>query len=1006
MRRALRYFLCCLFLAAVSPVTALFAQNLVVSGVVTDTDDMPLPGVSVIEKGTMNGVMTDADGSYRILLKNKRGSLVFRLIGFAEYEVKVEGKGTVNVTLEEEATALDEVVVVAYGSQKKATVTGSIASASSEDLVKTSTTNLTQSIGGRVAGVITKTSGGRPGEDDASVYIRGRASYNSSSLSPLVLVDGIERDWAQIDPEDIENLSVLKDASATAIFGVRGANGVILITTKRGMASKPVVDLRATVTMSQPTRLPEKLGSYDYARLKNEALTNVGQTPEYSAYDLEMYRTGENPYAYPDNDYLADMLKDFALKQQYNLTVRGGTPFVRYYASVNYLDEDGIYKTFDNDDYDTNVSFRRIGLRTNLDFSVTKTTTVGVDISGRLEDRHNNGYGDSLFQTLVRTPPNYFNYINPDGSFGGNMNIVNPMAALSHYGYQHSKRNVFEAVVKLNQDLSFITQGLSAKATFGFVSTMKSRRDLNEKPALYKYTADGQYEQIQQEEYISIDASNKGPHTRRFTYDASLNYDRSFNDHKITGLLAFNAIQYYYNANLPTAYLSYVGRVTYSWKDRYLAEINAGYTGSMQFDKSRRYGFFPACSVGWVVSNEPFWNKDARTVTFMKIRMTYGEVGNDKIGSSTYMYMQTYPLLTSNRTSFGKNNNPENRIYEGKIGSNTVGWERSRKANVGLDMKFFRNKLSLTADAFYEYRTDILDYDQTLSSLFGMRGASDSSKGISPENLGKVQNLGFEIEASYKGKFRKLNWYVNGNFSFARNKILEIGESPVTYSYLSQVGRPIGQRFGLICDGFYNTQAEIDALPSMFSSNLKLGDLKYRDVNGDGKIDGYDICPIGKTSVPEIFYGFTLGMDWKGIDASVFFQGAANSDIYVNGYGYWEFTNTSGVLKHHLGRWTEDNKENATYPSLSPSTSKQNHRLSTFWLKNGAYLRLKTAQIGYTLPSRLLKRAKINKLRFYVGGTNLLTFSEFKTYDPESSDGDGTAYPQMKQYNFGVSITF
>ena len=985
---------------------SLCAQSFTITGSVVDMNGETMPGVNIVEQGAANnGAISDVNGNFKITVASSKSVLIFSFIGYENQKITVGRQRNLNVTMLESGVNLEEVVVVGYRSQKKASVVGAISTADAKELQSTGTTNLTQAIGGRIAGVISRSPGGRPGEDDASVYIRGIASYNSGTSSPLVLVDGIERDYSQIDPEDIETFSVLKDASATAVFGVRGANGVILITTKRGETSKPVVDLRASFTMNTPINLPEKLGSYDFARLKNEALMNVGEVPEYSAYDLEMYRTGASPYTHPDNDYISDLLKDVTTKQQYNLTVRGGTPFVRYYVSANYVHEKGIYETFDNNDYDSNVYFKRYGMRTNLDFNVTKTTIFGVDLSGRLEERHDNDAGTDLYQSMVRLPPNFLNYVNPDGSYGGKLNAVNPYAALSKYGYNHSKRNVFEAVVKLNQKLDFITKGLSARAMFGFVSNMASRRDITERPELWEYSTDGQYTIVNEETPLRVDTS-AGPHRRNITTEFAVNYDRKFGSHAITGLLAFNQLAQYRDEQLPTGYINYVGRITYGYKSKYLAEFNAGYNGSVQFAEGKRYGFFPAFSLGWVVSEEGFWNKKSKIFNYMKIRGAYGEVGNDKIGSDKYYYLQTYPMLTSNRPSFGLTNNPENRIYEGKEGNVDVTWERARKLNLGVDMRFFESKLALTVDVFTEKRINIIDYDRSISTIYGMLGATDSSKGFPPQNLGEVRNSGFELDASFNDRIGKLSYYVKGNVSFARNKILQKGEEPQTYPWTSAIGRKVNQRFGMIVDGFYNTQEEIDALPSRFSSNLKLGDLKYRDINGDGVIDSYDVTAIGKTRLPEIMYGFTLGGEWKGIDCQIFFQGAAITDLYVNGYGYWEFTNTGSVMKHHLGRWTPENKDHATYPSLSPTTSKQNHRLSTFWLKNGNYLRLKNVQIGYTLPSNWMKKAKITSARIYVSGTNLLTFAGFKEYDPESSDGGNTSYPQMRNYSVGLNLKF
>ena len=770
---------------------SLCAQSFTITGSVVDMNGETMPGVNIVEQGAANnGAISDVNGNFKITVASSKSVLIFSFIGYENQKITVGRQRNLNVTMLESGVNLEEVVVVGYGSQKKASVVGAISTADAKELQSTGTTNLTQAIGGRIAGVISRSPGGRPGEDDASVYIRGIASYNSGTSSPLVLVDGIERDYSQIDPEDIETFSVLKDASATAVFGVRGANGVILITTKRGETSKPVVDLRASFTMNTPINLPEKLGSYDFARLKNEALMNVGEVPEYSAYDLEMYRTGASPYTHPDNDYISDLLKDVTTKQQYNLTVRGGTPFVRYYVSANYVHEKGIYETFDNNDYDSNVYFKRYGMRTNLDFNVTKTTIFGVDLSGRLEERHDNDAGTDLYQSMVRLPPNFLNYVNPDGSYGGKLNAVNPYAALSKYGYNHSKRNVFEAVVKLNQKLDFITKGLSARAMFGFVSNMASRRDITERPELWEYSTDGQYTIVNEETPLRVDTS-AGPHRRNITTEFAVNYDRKFGSHAITGLLAFNQLAQYRDEQLPTGYINYVGRITYGYKSKYLAEFNAGYNGSVQFAEGKRYGFFPAFSLGWVVSEEGFWNKKSKIFNYMKIRGAYGEVGNDKIGSDKYYYLQTYPMLTSNRPSFGLTNNPENRIYEGKEGNVDVTWERARKLNLGVDMRFFESKLALTVDVFTEKRINIIDYDRSISTIYGMLGATDSSKGFPPQNLGEVRNSGFELDASFNDRIGKLSYYVKGNVSFARNKILQKGEEPQTYPWTSAIGRKV-----------------------------------------------------------------------------------------------------------------------------------------------------------------------------------------------------------------------
>jgi len=991
--------------------SSVYAQEIAVSGVVTDENDEPMIGVTISEKGTTNATMSDHDGRYSIKVAGKSSIVVFSFIGYTTIEEKVDNKTRIDASMYNQSIDMEEVIVVGYGTQKKASVVGAISSADVEGMIKTGTTNLTQAIGGRISGVITRAPSGLPGDDDAQVFIRGRGSYNDGSYNPLVLVDGIEREYSQIDPLDIESFNVLKDASATAVYGVRGANGVILITTKRGSVGKATVNFRANLMANAPMRLPKPLGSYDYARLKNEALNNVGQVAEYSAYDLEMFRTGASPFTHPDNNYIEDFMKDYSFKQQYNLTVRGGTPFVKYYVSANYLKEDGLYKTFGNKDYNTNSFFNRYAIRSNLDFNITSTTVATVDLSGRLEERHRTGYDEGkLYENLVRTPPDAFNYQNPDGSFGGNLNLVNPYAVLSKYGYIEGKKNVFEVAIKLSQKLDFITEGLSARGLFGFVSSMNNRKYLREIPNLWRYTRQGEYELVREQETISIQdtgSGSQGPHRRNYTAEFQLNYNRTVGDHNILALLAYNRLEVNYNQVLPTGYINYVGRLAYGYKNRYLAEFNAGYNGSMQFHPSKRYGFFPAFSAGWVISEEDFWDKGARTFSYLKIRGSYGEVGNDKIGSAAYYYLQFYPELTSNRPIFGGTTQiVVNRIYEGKQGNTTVGWERAKKINIGIDTKFLNNKLGLTFDVFHEKRVDILDYDRSFSTIHGMLGADNGARGYAPSNLGEVRNQGLDFDISYDDKIGNVKYYAKGNFSFARNKVLKKGEDAVAYPWMSNIDRPIAQRYGYICDGFYNTQEEIDALPSALTSNLKLGDLKYRDINGDGIIDSYDQYPIGRPRLPEMMYGITLGAEWKGFDLELFFQGSANSMISVSGYGYWEFTNLGSVKEHHLGRWTPENKEKATYPSLSPTTSEQNHVNSTFWLKNGSFFRFKNFQLGYSLPKSILSKVNLSNVRFYISATNVFTLSEFKEYDPETSDGAGGSYPQLRQFNAGVSLNF
>ncbi len=1033
MKKIIIYFICLLFCSA--PIIA--QNNIKVSGVVVDEENIPLIGANVVEKGVpANGTITDVDGKFTLTLSGKNMIIHISYIGYNDFELKVNPNQTApyQVKLKPGAIDLQEAVVIGYGTQKKASVVGAISQIKSEDLKMASVPNLTNAIAGRVAGVITVMGSGKPGSDDSKIYVRGMGTSNSSD--PLILVDGIERDWKQIDPEDIETFSVLKDASATAVYGVRGANGVILITTKRGTIGKPAVSVSVQTAIQQPIRLPKFLDSYNYAVLMNEALANEGYAPEYTESDLMHYKTGDSPYTHPNNDLYRDFVKDASLQEMMNLNVSGGTDFMKYFISANLLHQEGIYKDFSNIDYNTNTNYNRINVRSNLDFNITKTTSIGVDLTGRLETRQQPNFGDDLFVKIVRLPPNYNPYINPDGSLGGRSDEsrLSPYALITQYGNRNRNKNVLEGVFKFNEKMDYITKGLSVRAMAGMVSTIESRRDIVAKPTLYYYDRFGNYSLNRTYEAYSISTDRYGG-KRNISFEGSINYNRTFGNHTITGMFLYLQNQTYDGYQIPTGYQGYVGRVTYGFKNRYLFEFNGGYNGSMQFSKEHRYGFFPAVSAGWVVSEENFL-QDNPILSYLKIRGSYGEVGNDKIGDFKYLYTQIYKVAPNNQKyqwNWGETTASTSYnlgIIEGQLGNDRVTWERAKKSNIGFDSKFFNNKLSLSADYFYESRNDILAIPYSIPLTLGMnrpqKDAREDYQGLPPLNSGKVHNQGVDGEISFNGKVRNFSYFIKGNFTYAHNIIDRMDEEGKKYDWQKQEGKSLGTHFGYTDIGLF----QVEDFVTDANGNLSLeggfpvlkpgipiptmgvvypGDCRYADLNGDGVINSDDIGAIKGTNVPELNYGLTLGGSFKDFDFNILFQGAANAYMYLDNDAVWEFTQQGKVMEHHLGRYIPDDPstwKTASYPRLHPAGNSNNQIKSTRWLYDRSYIRLKSMEIGYNIPKVVLNKLKMNKIRLYVSGNNLWTHDKLMNYDPENGGQSGNQYPQLRNWNIGLNVTF
>lgn len=1005
--------------------TQLFAQVTRVNGTITDENGGPLPGVNIVEKATTNGVITDENGKYSIGLRNPNATLIISFIGYAPLELPVKS-GTLNAQLKPDVISLEEVVAVGYGSQKKASIVGSISTASSEQLKQMGTPNLSNALAGRVSGVVTMVGSGRPGGDDAEIYIRGVSTLNSDNSKPLILVDGVERDYTQLDPEDIESFSVLKDASATAVYGVRGANGVLLITTKRGTIGKAAITVSFQTTLQQPTRLMKYLNSYDAAMMRNEALANDGLPPRFTEEDLEHFRTQDSPYTHPDNDYMKDFLRKTTPMHNMNVNVRGGNNKLKYYVSTNGLFQDGLYKQFSEAKYPSNAHFKRLNIRSNLDFEATKTTTISLDLNSRVEEQQNISLGDisstTLFGEMNTTPPYYYAYRLPNGSYGSNVDgqRENLMAVLNDYGYNRMLDNILEGTFKINQKLDFIAKGLYFRGMVSFNSYFDSGTKVGYRPPKYLYNADGTYTEVIAETAPWIDKLAGDGHSRRTNMEYSLNYSRNFKDHAVSGLLLYTLTQSNSNADVPKGFLGYVGRATYGFKQRYLAEFNFGYNGSDQFEKSHRYGFFPSFSLGWVATEEAFMKSNLPVISFLKFRGSYGEVGNDKIGSDRFLYLQTYN--TSGSYYFGTDNSwgAQSALYEGALGNDQVTWEVGKKSNVGFDMKMFKSKFFLNVDLFREMRVNIFTSRNTRPLVLGVD--------LPKENVGKVENKGFEVETGIENKSGKLGYYVRGMASFSKNTVIFQDEVDPRFEYLRRTGKPVGQNFGLKVLGYYSPDDfEQDSngnlvlqengkpilkpeMPQPTFGAVQLGDFKYWDRNEDGVIDSFDEGPIGNSRIPTVVYSLSYGINFKGFDFNMMWQGAGGNHKFLSGTGAWEQIREAGrYMEVHQSRWTLDrylNNEEINYPRLSSAENKHNHRSNSFYQKKGDYVRLKNIELGYNVPKESLQKIGISKLRFFVSGTNLLTIDYIKVMDPESNSGSGTSYPQMKLWNMGLNLQF
>lgn len=1010
---------------------SLFAQSRQVTGVVKDPAGETIIGASVLEKGTTNGTITDFDGNFSLNVTGDKAVLIISYVGYQTQEISVAGKKSLVVTLAEDTETLEEVVVVGYGAQKKESVVGAISQVSSKELLSSPAANVSQAIAGKISGVITTQTSGAPGADDTQINIRGRATFAGDG-SPLILVDGVERSFSQIAPDDIESISVLKDASATAVYGVRGANGVMLITTKRGKEQKPEVNLTANWQIQSPTRENTYLDSYQSVMLLEEALANDGLPSQFSANDIEMYRksvagqlSGLEAMLYPNVDWYDQVLKSSAPAQRYNVSVRGGTKRMRYYASGEFYDQKGLVKNLSQDIYgnSSSPSYRRYAFRANMDLFLTKDLTFSVNFGTRFEERRGsnteekNDYSETFYE-LNHTPgwlfPVSYEVQNGESTrtlYGGSSQYQNNIVGrLAQGGYYRATNTINETNFIVDYKLGWLTEGLSAKGMVSFDYDSYYKRLFSADFATYELNDRDNYTQIDAYNRFNTDgelAYSKATSTTYKLYmEAQLNYVRSFGKHDVTAMILYNQNDYRYNSELAKRYQGLVGRVTYGYDDRYLAEINAGYNGSENFIKGKRFGFFPAFSVGWRISNEDFMSGTQNWLNNLKLRASYGQVGNDiyKVNGQDqrFLYEEKWSQI-NNDYYFGTAGTTG--IYEAQYPNLFVTWERAHKYNIGLEFGLWNGLLNGNIDIFHEKRNNILTQYLSRPQWVGVALAAG--------NLGETKNSGYEIELKHANHIgNDFNYSVGLTYSHASNEIVSMDEPASKTEYRKREGHPINQYFGLVCDGFV-TQADIDGgeLPVSTFGTVKAGDLKYRDMNKDGFIDERDETFIGYSDIPENTFALTLGANYKGWGFSIMFQGVDHVSRYYDAEAMYAFVAGGKVKEHHLDRWNPnaseaENLARAKYPLLHyDSYGEHNQRQNSFFLKNGAFVRLKNIELSYTLPQNWIKVVGMSDCRLYVNANNLITWDHLDDLtDPESNGSN--RYPIMKTVNFGVNIKF
>jgi len=992
-----------------------------VRGTVRDSAGVPLAGVTVKAAGAPNvGTYTDANGRYVLAVSNEITSIEFSMVGYTTVVAELGGKEVIDAVLIVSDSQIDEVVVVGFGTQKKMSVTGAISTVKPTELQRIATPMLSNSLGGVLSGMITRQASGEPGYDNAALFIRGIATMGTSSRAPLILVDGVERDINVLNTAEIESFTILKDASATAVYGVRGANGVILIETKRGQRGRPKVTLRTEMANLRGLRFPKYINGYEFASLMNEASINSGLEEEswpWTSEDLAKFRDGTDPYLYPDVDWTDEVLKRDAFQTINNLSVSGGNDVARYFVNVGYTSQTGLFKEDPQYEYRTNSKSDRYNFRSNVDINLSKDFIIDLGLAGIIQDRTYPGTpAQPIFDAMKRISPINYAVRNPDGTPGGGVSYLmdNPWALATQSGYAKQFRNTLQGTFGSKWDMSSYVQGLTVSAKFSFdyyYFNEVFRRKPYEVKQYLGTDADGndQYNVVRREGAMGYQIVQNSD--RAYYYETSMNYQRMFGNHNITGMMLFNRRDFKNLTagssiiNLPNRRQGWAGRLTYDYSGRYLAEFNFGYNGSENFPKGQRYGFFPSGSIGWVISNEGFWK--TTVVNHLKFRGSYGVVGNDLIGGDRFLYLSTVDK-NANGYHFGQGMAWMNGYAEAKMGAANITWEKSYKANVGLDLELFRGMIVLQGDYFQENRRDILLQRGTVPNITGITSAS-----IPWANVGKVDNHGLDFNLEVRKHTPSGFYYLlRTNATFAQNKIINDDKAIQRWENLNTIGHPVDQPFGLVALGLFQDDDDVrNSVPQNLGTAVKPGDIKYKDVNDDGVVNEDDYTAIGYPRTPEIMFGIGGTIAYKGFEISLQFTGAARTSTFLDSEGMWpyslEYPNYNVLREYYDNRWIPGAPDNsgARYPAVIRGRNTNNYRPNTLYLRNAEYIKLKNAEVAYNFPKDFLAPRKIGDLRVFVNGNNLLCFDYLKIIDPESNYGTG-GYPQQRTLNFGIQLTY
>ena len=985
------------------------------------------------------GAITDLNGKYSIKMPPYH-KLVFTYIGFEKVEVLVKEQRTVNVTMKEaSAREIDEVVITGTGAQKKLTVTGAITNVDVDVLKANPSGSMANALAGNVPGILAMQTSGKPGSV-SEFWIRGISTFGASN-SALVLVDGFERSLDEINVEDVESFSVLKDASATAIYGSKGANGVVLITTKHGKAGKINISAKAETFYNMLTQVPDFVDGYTYASMANEAKITRNLEPLYKADELEIFRLGLDPDLYPNVNWIDELLRKGSWSTRATLSMNGGGNTARYYVSGSYLDQQGMYKVDKAlKDYNTNANFRRWNYRMNVDIDITKSTLLKVGVSGSLQKANDSGVGsDAIWTALmgynaIMVPKLYSNgYVPAYGNDNGDR--FNPWVQATMTGYRENWKNNIQTNVTLEQKLDFITKGLRFVGRFGYDTENNNwinRRKWPEQWKAKRFRAtDGtlDYDRVAEERKMFQESGSDG--LRNEFFEAELHYSRGFKHHHLGGTLKYNQ-----SSKIKTVGLGddlkqgiarrnqgLAGRFTYNWNYRYFIDFNFGYTGSENFAAGHRFGFFPAISGAWNIAEESLIKKHLKWMNMFKIRYSYGKVGNDNLGNTRFPYLYDIETMTKkdgdktvDTGGYNFGDYTFDRYYGGmrysSLSSPNVTWEIATKHDLGIDFSFFNDKLSGSVDYFNEKREGIYMLREYLPGIVGLESNPSA-------NVGKVTSEGFDGHFTFRQKLGAVGLTIRSNITYSKNEIVDRDEENNYYWYKMQKGHRVNQARGLISLGLFKDYDDIRNSPVQDFDGYKVmpGDIKYKDVNGDGKIDGNDQVAIGATTKPNLIYGFGIAANWKGLDVNLHFQGAGKSTYFIDGSTVHMFKLGDGwgnVLSEmaNSNRWISADisgdpateNPNAEYPRLSYGPNSNNYQQSTYWLRNGSYLRLKTVEVGYTLPTQLVNKVHFNTVRIFFVGTNLLTWSAFKLWDPEMGSTDGKRYPLSKNLSLGISV--